>query len=95
MWWKIGSCLPSSLGSALLPQSLQGELSRACGPRPCPRQEVVRLPSSLDVIMARDHSINLVGTCEQRRWNLEVERSRDSRGADVSEGGRGGPARAG
>jgi hypothetical protein len=52
MWWKIGSCLPS-LGSALLPQSLQGELSRACGPRPCPRQEVVRLPSSLDVIMAR------------------------------------------
>jgi hypothetical protein len=53
MWGKVRSCLPSSLGSALLPQSLQGELSRACGPRPCPRQEVVRLPSSLDVIVAR------------------------------------------
>ena len=56
MWWKIGSCLPSSSGSALLPQSLQGELSRACGPRPCPRQEVVRLPSSLDVNQGEDQA---------------------------------------
>jgi hypothetical protein len=53
MWWTLWSCLPSSLGPALLPENLQGKLSRACSARPCPRQEMAWLPSSLDGTMAR------------------------------------------
>jgi hypothetical protein len=46
MWGKVRSCLPSSLGPALLPQSLQGKLSCESSAGPCAREKVVWLLSS-------------------------------------------------
>src|SRR5262245_45916384 len=43
LWRQARSRFPSSLGPSLLPQSLQGPLSRKIRERPCAHEEVVRL----------------------------------------------------
>src|SRR5262245_47544181 len=43
LWRQARSCFPSSLGPSLLPQSLQGPLSRKIRERPRAHEEVVRL----------------------------------------------------
>ena len=46
LWRKIRSCLLPPLGSALLPQSLQGQLPCENGERLCMHEKVVWLPTS-------------------------------------------------
>jgi hypothetical protein len=53
MWGKIRSCLPSSLGPALLSQNLQRKISCEGSARPCAREKVLRLLCSRNELALR------------------------------------------
>src|SRR3981189_3552878 len=46
LWWKVRSCLPSPLGAAVLPQSLQDQLPCKNSQGLCAHEKVVWLISS-------------------------------------------------
>ena len=58
LWGKIWSCLPPSLGPAVLPQQLQGRLPCESGEEVCGHERVVRLLGSQDDVESRECNVS-------------------------------------